>query len=188
MSARDALVRITSALRAAGLEHMLAGSYASSLHGIPRTTQDFDILIDPDERSVRTLVARLVADDFYASESAAVDAVRRRAMFNVIDNVTGWKSDLVVLPRDEFAQSQWERRESAEILGVDVTVATAEDTILAKLVWARRAGGSERQLGDVAGIVAVQGQALDRAYVESWLARLGVEDLWTRAISGLPPA
>jgi hypothetical protein len=50
-----------------------------------------------------------------------------------------------------------------------------------------RAGSSERQLRDVAGVVAVQGDALDRPYVEGWAKRLGVEDLWRKVLDGLPP-
>ena len=33
-------------------------------------------------------------------------------------------------------------------------MATAEDTLVSKLEWARKAGGSERQLDDAAGILA----------------------------------
>lgn len=57
--------------------------------------------------------------------------------------------------------------------------ATPEDTTLSKLEWARK-GGSDRQLDDAAGIVAVQGSALDVAYIERWSAMLRVLDLWQR--------
>jgi hypothetical protein len=58
-------------------------------------------------------------------------------------------------------------------------VTVEEDTILSKLDWARRgAGGSERQLADVRGILQVCGHRLDRAYLEEWSATLGVTDLW----------
>jgi hypothetical protein len=72
------------------------------------------------------------------------------------------------------------------VAGGDVWVASAEDVVVSKLPWAR-AGGSERQLRDVAGVVAVQGDALDRAYVESWTTRLGVDDLWRKVLASLPP-
>jgi hypothetical protein len=72
------------------------------------------------------------------------------------------------------------------VAGVDVWVASAEDVVVSKLVWAR-GGGSERQLRDVAGVVAVQGDALDRAYIETWAKRLGVDDLWRAVLAGLPP-
>jgi hypothetical protein len=56
-------------------------------------------------------------------------------------------------------------------------MATAEDTILAKLEWAR-SGQSERQLQDAAGIVAVSGAELDLDYLDRWADELGVRESW----------
>lgn len=164
---------------------MLAGSHASSLHGTPRTTQDFDVVIDPSKEVLADLVRRLQADGWYANEAAAEDAFRRRSTFNVIDERTGWKFDLVMLRRDEFSQSEWERRETHEVHGIRIDVASAEDTIVAELDWARRTGGSERKLRDVGGGVQVRGADLDRLYVERWAARLGVKDLWERVLGDI---
>ena len=74
---------------------------------------------------------------------------------------------------------EFERRVPGVLLGVAVFVATAEDTVLAKLEWAKL-GQSEQQLRDVQGIIAVLRERLDRAYIESWLDALGVRDLWGR--------
>lgn len=38
---------MTTWLAEAGIPYMLAGSFASTLHGRPRSTQDVDIVIDP---------------------------------------------------------------------------------------------------------------------------------------------
>lgn len=78
------------------------------------------------------------------------------------------------------SRSEFERRERAEIADVSLFVATAEDTIVAKLEWAR-AGESERQLRDVAGSVAASGGRLDRNSLERWIAELGLTPLWDRA-------
>ncbi len=59
-------------------------------------------------------------------------------------------------------------------------MATAEDTILARLGWASKGGGSERQLEDVRGMVAVTGASLDRSYIRRWAGVLGVLDSWRR--------
>jgi hypothetical protein len=64
-------------------------------------------------------------------------------------------------------------------------VATAEDILLAKLQWYRMGGGvSERQWSDIAGILAVAPD-LDAAYLRTWAARLGVEDLLDKAVAEL---
>jgi hypothetical protein len=66
---------------------------------------------------------------------------------------------------------------------VDANIATAEDTILAKLEWARQ-GGSERQLRDVAAIVAVSGDSLEIPYIDRWASELGVSSLWEEVRAG----
>ena len=105
---------------------------------------------------------------------AAEQAWRQRGLFNVIDLESGWKVDLILRKERAFSREEFSRREPATILGARVFVATAEDTILAKLEWAQR-GESERQLRDVAGVLAMRGGDLDRAYLERWAAELGVE-------------
>jgi len=74
-----------------------------------------------------------------------------------------------------------------EIAGraVGIHFASAEDTLLYKLVCYRTGGEqSERQWDDVRGIVMVQGAQLDQAYLRRWARHLGVSDLLERA---LPP-
>jgi hypothetical protein len=53
----------------------------------------------------------------------------------------------------------------------------AEDLIVAKLEWAK-AGQSERQIEDVAGILRVQSGELDLGYVERWIRELQLEPQW----------
>ena len=58
-------------------------------------------------------------------------------------------------------------------------MASPEDSVLSKLEWAMKAGGSEKQLQDAAGVVEVNPR-LDRNYIERWAAELKVLDLWQR--------
>lgn len=176
------LATIVAELARHGIPHMLAGSFASSWHGEPRTTHDIDLVIDPSRESLRRFVRGLDRDRFYVSEEAASEAFEQRSQFNVVLLDSGWKVDLILRKERPFSRSEFERREPGEIAGVSVLVATAEDTIVAKLEWAR-AGESERQLRDVVGILAVSGQSLDRAYIDRWVAELGLEALWGRAQS-----
>lgn len=82
--------------------------------------------------------------------------------------------DLVIRKDRPFSESEFARREPVEILGVVTAVATVEDTILAKLEWARESE-SERQLRDVAAMIRVHGAALDVAYLRRWAGELGVK-------------
>jgi hypothetical protein len=61
--------------------------------------------------------------------------------------------------------------------------ATAEDLVLSKLEWFRLGGeSSDRQWGDVLGVLRVQGTALDRAYLRRWAKELDLTDLLERAL------
>jgi hypothetical protein len=181
MNGPDTFGYVLERLRTSRIPHMLAGSFASTYHGTPRTTQDIDIVIDPTASTLRDFVASLPRDAFYVDRDAALDALTRRTQFNVIDVRTGWKVDLIIRKDRPFSVEEFRRRRPATILGHAVDVASAEDTIVAKLEWARL-GESDRQVRDVAGIVRVLGSSLDLPYVERWVGELGLSDLWQVAL------
>jgi len=67
--------------------------------------------------------------------------------------------------------------------------ASPEDTVLAKLEWYRKGGCvSEKQWRDLLGVLKVQANSLDRAYLIRWAEALEVRDLLGRALTeaGLP--
>jgi hypothetical protein len=174
------LRRIVAALQTANVDFMIAGSFASSMHGMPRTTNDLDIVIDVTPATLEALLKQFPAADYYVDADAARDALRRRSQFNLIDMATGWKVDFIVRRARSFSTEEFERRVPSELLGVAVFVATAEDTIIAKLEWAKMSA-SEKQLRDVRGILDVRGASLDLAYVERWVAELGLTESFEAA-------
>ena len=178
-----ALRRVVERLTSLGIPYMVTGSMASSHHGRPRSSHDVDLVIDPSEDALARLVSGLAEAGFYVDATTAHDAFRRRRQFNAIETTTACKIDLILRKQRAFSRQELSRRMEADLgSGLRVAIATAEDTILAKLEWARKAGESERQLADVAGIVAVAGAHLDRPYIERWSRDLGVLDLWRRLI------
>jgi hypothetical protein len=52
--------------------------------------------------------------------------------------------------------------------------------VLSKFEWAKLAV-SERQIADVVGILRTQGDDLDQAYIERWVAALGLDAQWNKA-------
>jgi hypothetical protein len=65
---------------------------------------------------------------------------------------------------------------------VDVRFASPEDTLLHKLIWYKLGNQvSDRQWGDVLGVLKVQGEALDHEYLDHWAPLLDVSDLLLRA-------
>jgi len=175
---RDVLARLAVATDRAKVPFMLAGSFASTAHGLPRTTQGIDVVIDPpDLAALEALVSALLADEFYVDPDTARAALRERSMFNAIDR-SAWKIDFIVRKARPFSLEEFRRRAAVEILGIPMFVASAEDTIVAKLEWSLLSGGSERQRRDVAGILATVGAEIDRGYIEQWVRELGLDAEW----------
>jgi hypothetical protein len=154
---------------------MVTGSIASSVHGVPRATQDIDVIIEPTREQLVDLMRRFQEPIYDADIDEALDAFRQRSMFSVIDRRGIWKVDFIFRKMRPFSKGEFDRRRRIEILDVSVYAATPEDVLLAKLEWAKL-GESERQLRDAAGIIEIQGESLDEVYVERWAAALDIEE------------
>lgn len=178
------LEAVLQALEALGLRHHLGGSYASTIHGLPRQTLDADLVVDLPRESVQGLAERLHSR-FYLDEERIRHAVRRRSSFNVIDLSSGFKIDIFVKGAGEFDELELRRSVEStlpEAGGRTVPVKSAEDTVLRKLQWFKEGGEvSDRQWSDVLGVLKVQGERLDWEHLERWARRLGVEELLRKA-------
>ena len=75
---------------------MVVGSFASMVHGEPRTTHDLDLVIDPSHYELERFLAAIDMNAFYVDPDVARDARRRRSMFNIIDMNSAWKVALVI--------------------------------------------------------------------------------------------
>lgn len=175
------LERIIAALTGAGIPYMLTGSFASSYHGTSRSTQDIDLVIAPTPDQIRALVKLLPSSEYYIDESTALKAVRNLGQFNIIDQVSGWKIDLIIRKERPFSRQEFDRREKIDFQGIELVIASAEDVVVAKLEWAKR-GGSERQIEDAAGILRIRGKDLDREYIDKWVEDLGLRQEWAEAL------
>jgi predicted nucleotidyltransferase len=178
----DTLHEIVARLEAHGIEYMVVGSVAAFVHGRERSTQDFDVVVEASAPALRALVRSLPEERFYVSEEAAMEALRHETQFNVLDMATGWKVDLIVRKQRAFSEVEFARRSRLEVMGVSVYVASLEDTIVAKLEWAKAGGGSQRQLEDVRELVRLGKTRLDRSYVDQWVQRLGLREMWAAAV------
>lgn len=180
----DIALLVTEVLEGLGVPHMVAGSLASSLHGIPRATQDIDVVADLSEDRIGPLVDAL-AEAFYVDAGAAREAVRDRTRFNAIHMETVFKVDIYLPPRGPGRQTPLDRA-TRYVVSTDpervLMVASAEDTVVHKLYWFRLGDEiSERQWKDALGILRVQGDRIDRDYLRRAAEAMGVDDLLDRA-------
>jgi len=61
-----------------------------------------------------------------------------------------------------------------------IAVSSPEDTILAKLRWAKLSGGSEKQFTDALRVYEVQFDRLDMDYLRRWAKKIGVAPMLKR--------
>lgn len=184
--ALQATLEVVAVLDDLGVAYLLGGSLASSLHGIPRTTQDADLVADLGPQHVAPLVERLRAS-FYIDDERIHDSIRRRASFNVIHLATMTKVDIFLLKSDPLSRSEMERRQRIVIPGgegASLWVASAEDIVIQKLAWFVLGGGvSERQWHDVLGVLKVRRGHLDLGHLRRSAVEAQVEDLLRQALT-----
>lgn len=177
---------VATRLTRIGVAYVIGGSFASSIHGEPRSTNDIDMVADLQQGDIDRLVDAL-GSDCYVSRNAVAEAVRTGGGFNVIHMSTAVKVDIFVAGFDAFDRERLRRRMPVSFPSrphsVTLFVDTAEDAILRKLEWYRRGQeSSERQWRDVIGIVEAQSSRLDRDYLREWSAKLDVSDLLERVL------
>lgn len=180
MSSERVLKFVTAALNEASIPFMVVGSFASNLYGVGRATYDIDVVISANAEQLRTFHSLFSKADWYFDLSDALEACRRRSMFNILDTLDGWKVDIIFEKAGPYHRIAFERRLPAEIEQVPVFAASAEDVVISKLEWAK-IGSSTRQIEDVAGILEEKGASLDISYIEKWVTELQLSEQWATA-------
>lgn len=175
------VVRVLEDLR---VPYAVGGSLASSLHGIPRSTQDGDLVADLRVEHVKPFVAA-VAGSFYVSPERVLQAIQRRSSFNLVHLKTMIKVDIFVLKAEPLSLQEMARRQVLPVPGepgTTLVVVSAEDTVLQKLLWYQKGNRvSDRQWNDILGVLKVQGARLDFNYLKGWAGRIEVDGLLRQA-------
>ena len=165
------------------IPYALGGSWASSLMGKMRFTNDADITVEAFSGREEEFCARF-GDDYYISVPAMRDAFRRRSTFNILYSPLSFKVDCFVRKDRAFEVSAMARRREQSLPTNPVrsiVCVTPEDLVLFKLEWYRLGNEvSEQQWKDIRGVFETQGDRLDQAYLDRWAPDLGVADLLQR--------
>jgi len=174
------VVQVIDVLDRLLIPYHLGGSFASTIHGVPRQTGDVDIVVDLSLEAGQ-LLAQSLAGDFYVDESAVADAVSRKSSFNAIHLTSGFKVDFFVAGDQPFDRVELERSVREQITADPprwASVKSAEDIVLRKLQWFKEGGAvSDRQWRDLLGVLKAQENRLNAAYLEEWARRLGLSEL-----------
>ncbi len=188
MEQPELLTYVIDVLEDLRIPYMVVGSVASGAYGEPRLTNDIDIVVDLRPELVRRLCAAFPPGEFYVSDDAATEAVQRCSQFNVIHPTSGNKVDFMVARPDAWGRTQLSRRRRVRLLpDRDGYAARPEDVIISKMDYYRE-GGSEKHLRDIAGILKVSDDDVDREYVARWAEQLGLTEVWQAVLRRLGSA
>ena len=181
----EVTLKVTDVFEKLGIRYLIAGSLASTLYGMVRTTQDSDIVVEMSLEHLRTFVSAL-QDEFYIDEEMIVESIQRNSSFNIIHRETMFKVDVFIPRPRPFLRAQLERAQRQTFsfeAEMSAKFASPEDTILSKLEWYRMGGEvSDRQWRDIIGVLKTRAGELDLEYLRKWAAELHVSDLLGRAL------
>jgi hypothetical protein len=179
----ELMQRVADFFESREIGYRVVGSMASMAYGEPRFTNDVDIVAELELEDVPLLIAAFPAPEFYVSETAAREAVARRFQFNIIHPASGLKVDVIVSQDTEFARIGASRARRIKSEGqYSAWFGSPEDVLLNKLIYYRLGGGiSDKHIRDILGMIKLQGENIDRAYVDKWADKLGVAAEWLLA-------
>lgn len=163
-------------LETLGLPYCVTGSVAASVYGEPRLTADIDVVLLLQREDLAALRATFPDSAYYVPpDDDIAAAMLRGGMFNVIHHASQFKADLYLAGDDPLHAWALEHRRRIDVLDAGAWIAPPEYVILRKLQYFRE-GGSDKHLRDVRYMVAAT--PLDREFLESQVARLGLESEW----------
>jgi hypothetical protein len=186
-SYRDFAAAVVDVLDQAKVSYAVAGSFASSVYGEPRTTLDVDLTVHLTSEGLELLATaareRLLSLDVQSARKR-LRAVKPQP-FQIIDGHGGWKADCYVLTQTPYELGAFERRRSVRFSSASsglLWLYAPEDVILMKLHYYRLSDGvSTKHLRDVGGMLtqmSAAGSHFDRDYIERWAKSLDVAGVW----------
>lgn len=149
------------------IAYALIGGMAASLRGQPRTTADVDLVVAADARRALDLLGRLDQSAFRPLFDNVAEVVERSYILPLRHRTTGIKVDMA-LGLSGFEQSLIDRAERVDIAGSKISVVTAEDLLILKVL-----AGRPQDEQDAHGIAAAQSQRIDWDYCLSVAQELG---------------
>lgn len=176
---------VVDAFDALNIPYFIGGSLATAVHGVARATMDVDLVADIQVEQIPQLL-QVLGEAFFADNQMIENAISQGMSFNLIHKETIFKVDIFPVKNRAFDRSQFERRTAYALADEPermAYVASPEDNILAKLEWYRLGGEvSDRQWQDILNVLKIQGERIDRTYLQHWAEQLMVSNLLQRAL------
>lgn len=182
MTVNDVMLRVVDALDRARVPYMLVGAFSSNYHGVPRSTEDVDFVLELNQPLTADF-NKVLGPDFEPENqlSFETNTGAYRQEFQVKDTL--FKVELFRLSDDPFDQTRFKRRIATEVSGRRIWLPTPEDVIVMKLRWRR-----SKDKDDVREVMSVQRDNLDWKYIEEWCSKHGSLKLMQSILASIPKA
>lgn len=183
----SALQPVVNALEKYSIPYYIGGSIASSIFGMARATMDIDIVADVKLHH-SSLLKQELETSYYIDEDMIKEAIQNSSSFNLIHLETAIKIDVFIFKDIPYHRNALERKIKDTLEDDDIKTefyfSSPEDIIISKLQWYELGGKvSERQWLDVIGVIKVQGDSLDKNYLQVWAEKLGILKLLKNAFN-----
>lgn len=178
MEQHELLVWIVRCFEKLKIPYLITGAIASIAYGEPRFTNDIDIVADINLGQANALRSFFPEDQFYMEVDAVRNAIESRHQFNIIHPSSGLKADVIISKKDDFDKSRFKRIKRLNVSEKEsANFAAPEDVIIKKLEYFEK-GGSEKHLRDIASMLKISADMIDRTYISSWANKLGLIKIW----------
>jgi hypothetical protein len=171
---KDVIYKLARLLDREKATYAFMGGVALNVWGIPRATFDLDVTLFVDEERSAHLIAALERDGW------VVDEIYKRGHRDVVGGMPTLHAQLPVGPTmltvdlflatTPFLESTLTRRKHIDLGRGPISVVSAADLLLFKLVAGRR-----KDVVDIDNLLTVQGVP-ERDHLLTWAPRLGVAE------------
>ena len=183
MTPSEATVVTLRTLREAGVPHLLTGGLAANVYGFSRATKDADIVIEMQLPGFDNF-ARQLPPDLELDPQVSFETITGSHRHIIALRRSAFRIELFLLSHDPHHRARFERRLERFVPDLNITawIATAEDMVIQKVRWNR-----DKDRDDARNILAVQGEALDFAYIEKWCDAHGTRARLDEMRRSIPP-
>jgi hypothetical protein len=167
---------VIDVLEAIGARYAIWGGVAVIAYGEPRFTQDMDVLLSPEQFAVAPFVRRLHQMHYHVDE-ISVNRALSGGYFNVIHLGYHIKTDFYV-PVEPELKTMIANRIHLPFDEIRRAAYLTPTAVIAAKLSAYQESQSTRHLDDIASIIRLQGEKLEREQLDIRAARLGLLGVW----------
>ena len=176
--------RLIESLESLDIRYAIGGSIAAMAYSEPRYTVDVDLMVQIDLDNLRSFIEHIEGWGVYVDpfETVLEYNLPNALPISIVDGFSSTKADIYVARDTGLDVSAMQRRawlRMYETPPLDAWFLAPEDVILYKLDYYRQSeGNSPKHPIDIARMLVLVGNELDRDYLTHWANEIGVLSLW----------